>query len=82
MASRIVNVRVEEELYLAMRAQARQQGATWSEYLRTCLRIGAGVCDVRESGYREGKMRGYAEVREKIDTAYSETAPRLEKLKP
>jgi hypothetical protein len=77
MASPIVNCRVEPELYAALRAQARDQGATLSEYVRVLLRKGAGVCDLRESGYREGRILGYSEARKQLDSAFNGVPPTL-----
>jgi hypothetical protein len=81
VASLIINVRVELELDRALRAQARQQGVKLSELVRVILRQGAGVCDLRESGYREGKILGYGEVRKKLDSAFEDVPATLNGLK-
>ena len=73
---------MEAELASALKAQAHEQGVRLSEYLRAILRAGAGVCDLRESGYREGRLLGYSEVREKIDTAYESVPSSLQGSKP
>lgn len=77
--SPIVNCRVEQELYSALRLQARQQGVKWSEYIRVLLRQGAGVCDLRESGYREGKIAAYAEARRRFEDSFSDVPATLER---
>lgn len=71
MASPILNVRVEEELYAALRAQARESGVGLSELVRALLRQAAGVCDPFTSGYREGKNQGYAETRKAHEQAHA-----------
>lgn len=76
--SPIVNVRVEQELHAALLAQAHDLGISKSEYVRVLLRQGAGVCDLRESGYREGKLLGYAEARKRLEGSFSEVPSTLE----
>ncbi len=70
-SSPIITLRVEPELAVALRAQARDAKVQLSEYVRALLRQAAGVCDPFTSGYREGKNLGYAEARQSLETRFN-----------
>jgi len=78
MASKHLNVLLDQELFMALQNHAGAAGMTLSQATRDLLRHAlAVVTSTRDAGWREGYAGAYAEVQRVVLAAIAQVSPVL-----
>lgn len=64
--SRVISTAIDPELDAALVVYMQERGITQSQAVRNLLRTALDVCNVEESGFREGYTAAQREIRELI----------------